>query len=134
MWWNRQPDRDDGFVYKLLPVLISLSLVAVLVVLSAGFFRAFEQRDAVSQLTREYLLIMETEGYLSQARREELLSSLGEAGLEQVSLEGSTLSPVSYGDRISLCVSGILPQGILGQGILSWELPVSVSLSSTAKQ
>ncbi|MCD8129857.1 MAG: hypothetical protein LUE16_01035 [Lachnospiraceae bacterium] len=134
MWCNRLSDRDDGFVYKLLPVLVSLSMVAVLVVLSAGFFRAFEQRDAVSQLTREYLLIMETEGYLSQARQEELLSSLGEAGLEQISLEGTTLYPVSYGDRISLCVSGILPQIILGQESLSWDLPVSVSLSSTAKQ
>ncbi|MCD8068868.1 MAG: hypothetical protein LUE87_08280 [Lachnospiraceae bacterium] len=134
MWWSRLSDRDDGFVYKLLPVLGSLSMVAVLVVLSAGFFRAFEQRDAVSQLTREYLLIMETEGYLSQARQEELLSSLGEAGLEQISLEGTTLYPVSYGDRISLSVSGILPQTILGQESLSWELPVSVSLSSTAKQ
>ncbi|MCD8325510.1 MAG: hypothetical protein LUC90_02160 [Lachnospiraceae bacterium] len=131
---NRLLYQDKGFVYKLLPVLVSLSLVAVLVVMSAGFFRAFRQRDAVSQLTREYLLVMETEGYLSQARQEELLISLEEAGLEQISLEGTTLFPVSYGSRISLCVNGVLPQEFLGQYGMTWELPVSVRLSSTAKQ
>ncbi|MCD7806043.1 MAG: hypothetical protein LUH19_01735 [Lachnospiraceae bacterium] len=134
MLWNKLFLKDGGFVYRLLPVLISLSMVAVLVVVSAGFFRAFGQRDAVSQLTREYLLIMETEGYLSQARQEAFVSSLEETGLEQISLEGTTCLPAEYGSRIALCVSGILPQTILGQTTAAWELPVTVRLYSTAKQ
>ncbi len=126
--------KDGGFLYRLLPVLLSLSMVAVLVVMSSGFFAAVRQRDLVDQLAREYLLKMETEGYLSADRCEELTAALTQTGLCGISLEGTTRAEVSYGGQISLCIYGTLPQSILGQSGLSWELPVSVRLTSTAKQ
>ncbi len=131
---DKRRRKDDGFLYRLLPVFISLTVAAVLVVLSAGFFTAIRQRDLIDQLAREYLLKMETEGYLSDGRREELTASLAQAGLCSISLDGTTFAEVSYGDRISLCIYGTLPQSLAGSGSLSWELPVSVRLTSTAKQ
>ncbi|MCD7862782.1 MAG: hypothetical protein LUG61_04545 [Lachnospiraceae bacterium] len=126
--------KDEGFLYRLLPVLLSLGVVALLVVLAAGFLQAIRERDFVDQLAREYLLIMETEGYLSAGRQEELTASLTQAGLGGISLDGTTVTEVSYGDRITLSISGTLPQTILGRSNLSWDLPVSIHLSSTAKQ
>lgn len=126
--------KDEGFLYRLLPVLLSLGVVALLVVLAAGFLQAIRERDFVDQLAREYLLIMETEGYLSAGRQEELTASLAQAGLGGISLDGTTVTEVSYGDRITLRISGTLSQTILGRSSLSWDLPVSIRLSSTAKQ
>ena len=126
--------RDEGYIYQLLPVLLSLGMVAVLVVLSADFFRVIRQRDLIDQIGREYLLVMETEGYLSAARQASLTAALEETGLYHVSLDGTTAEEVGYGGQIVLCISGTLPQTILGQSGLSWELPVFLRLTSTAKQ
>lgn len=131
---DKRQTKDEGFLYRMLPVLLSLGAVAVLVVLAAGFSGAIRQRASIDQLAREYLLIMETEGYLSAPRREELTASLADAGLRDISLDGTTSAEVSYGDRISLCIYGTLPQAILWRSSLSWELPPSLSLNSTAKQ
>ncbi|MCD8379527.1 MAG: hypothetical protein LUC95_04190 [Lachnospiraceae bacterium] len=126
--------RDEGYIYQLLPVLLSLGMVAVLVVLSADFFRVIRQRDLIDQIGREYLLMMETEGCLSATEQAALTVSLEEAGLCNVSLDGTTTVEAGYGSQIALCISGTLPQTVLGQRGLSWELPVSLRLKSTAKQ
>ena len=126
--------RDEGYVYQLLPVLLSLGMVAVLVVLSAGFFHVIRQRDLIDQIGREYLLVMETTGYLSAEEQAALTASLEEAGLSNVSLDGTTTVEVGYGSQIVLSISGTLKQTIMGLSSLSWELPVSVQLKSTAKQ
>ncbi len=130
---DRRRRKDEGFLYRVLPVLLSLCVVAVLVVLSAGFFAAIRQRDQIDQLAREYLLMMETEGYLSALGQQQLTASLEEAGLCDISLSGTTVTQVGYGEQIVVSISGTQQQMILGQSSLSWELPVSLRLTSTAK-
>lgn len=69
----------------------------------------------VSQVSRKYILKMETEGYLTPHNQNELLLELKELGLKNVDLTGTTLSPVVYGDTIILRIKGNIQKNMLKQ-------------------
>lgn len=69
----------------------------------------------VSQVSRKYILKMETEGYLTTQNQNELLLELKELGLKNVELTGSTLMPVPYGDTIVLRIRGNVQKNMLSQ-------------------
>ncbi|MCM1342207.1 MAG: hypothetical protein NC246_00060 [Muribaculaceae bacterium] len=66
------------------------------------------QKTAVSQIARQYILRMETVGYLTEEDRIRLGRELAGAGVTELELEGTTLSPVTYGDIITLEIRGKL--------------------------
>ncbi len=57
------------------------------------------------------MLEMETVGFLPSASAEELRKDLKELGAEEISLEGSTLRQASFGEVITLKISGKLGGG-----------------------
>lgn len=62
---------------------------------------------------------METEGYLSPSARDALIQQLTDLGAEQISLEGTTMSPAGYGNIITLSVTGrIKVDNIIGMKTL----------------
>ena len=63
-------------------------------------------KTAVGQLARGYLLRMETVGYLEEQERVRLTAELEALGLTEIDYEGSTLEPVGYGNRITICIRG----------------------------
>lgn len=67
----------------------------------------------VSQVSRKYILKMETEGYLTPHNQNELLLELKELGLKNVELTGTTLLPVVYGDTIILRIKGNIQKNML---------------------
>lgn len=67
----------------------------------------------VSQVSRKYILKMETEGYLTPHNQNELLLELKELGLKNVELTGTTLLPVAYGDTIVLRIKGKIEKNML---------------------
>ncbi len=69
----------------------------------------------VSQVSRKYILKMETEGYLTPHNQNELLLELKELGLKNVELTGTTLLPVPYGDTIILRIKGNVQKNMLKQ-------------------
>ncbi len=69
----------------------------------------------VSQVSRKYILKMETEGYLTPHNQNELLLELKELGLKNVELTGTTLLPVAYGDTIILRIKGNIQKNMLRQ-------------------
>ena len=87
-------------------------LIFTLVVMITSFseFSNVKQRQALYMTTREYLLKMETKGYLTAADRTDLIYDLGTEGLTEVDLTGTTLSQVPYGSSICLSVSGKLTE------------------------
>lgn len=66
------------------------------------------QKAAVRQIARQYILRMETVGYLTEADRIRMGQELSGVGVTQLELEGTTLSPVQYGDIITLEIRGVL--------------------------
>lgn len=132
--------KDQGFVEKLLPVLLSTGMVFGLVLLSGQLMEVLRAREAMNQTARAYLLEMETTGYLSGDTSVTLQKELQEVcGLTDVSLSGTTTSPVNYGERIRLVIEGNLERNIalqfpfLKEEVKVWNVPIRIQMISTAK-
>ena len=91
-------------------MLTGTCILAMLVMMLACFesVELLNTKAAVGQLARKYILQMETCGYLSGQARSSLTVELTELGVTQISYEGTTFNEVSYGDPISLEISGKL--------------------------
>lgn len=131
--------KDLGFVERLLPVLISTGMVFGLVLCSGSMLEILRTREKMNQVARAYLLEMETVGYLTSERAQTMRTSLQECGLQDISLSGTTLNPVSYGNRIQIEVTGKMRVNLmvripflLEKGS-PWEIPIHIGLVSTAK-
>lgn len=67
----------------------------------------------VSQISRKYILKMETEGYLSQENKTQMLMELKNLGVQNVDISGTTTQPVTYGDTIILKINGKVNSNML---------------------
>lgn len=131
--------KDPAFVQKVLPVLLSVSMMFGFILFSSQLMEVFRTREQINQTARAYLLEMETTGYLSASRMEALLGDLKGCGLKEVSFQGTTVSPVSFGEQIQLVIAGSLENRIeIGIPFLikesrMWTIPVKLAYLSTAK-
>lgn len=132
--------KDSAFAEKLLPVLLSTGMVFGLVLVSGQFIDMFRAREEMNQLARAYLLEMETEGYLPGDGANQLKKLLEEdCGISEISLFGTTLTPVAYGERIQLVIEGCMKLQLrvkipfLYEKSKAWDVPVRVHLISTSK-
>ena len=97
--------------------------------------------EEVKQLSRKYMLTMETMGYLDGANRTKLEQELSALHVTDIDLNGSTLSDAGYGNTIILNISCRLPVESLnmaGSDMLAYffedgSIPVSSRRMSTAK-
>ena len=131
--------RDHGFIERLLPVLLSTGMVFGLVLLSGRFSEMIRNREDMNQITRAYLLEMETLGYLPNEQKSRLQAQLEECGLVNIDFSGTTLSAVGYGETIRLVVSVTLKTNLvvaipfLYESNEKWEIPIKLRMISTAK-
>lgn len=84
-------------------------MILAITVIMMGYMNNLQlvnQKQEISQLTRKYVLRMETVGYLTYADRTALLNGLTNLGCLDVTLTGTTLTKVKYGEEITLSVKG----------------------------
>ena len=131
--------KDQGFVEKLLPVLLSTGMVFGLVLLSGRFSEMLRNRERINQIARAYLLEMETLGYLPNDQKFQLQEMLEACGLTDISFGGTTLSEAEYGDIIYLMISGTLEVDLqvsipfVEKNDIAWDIPLQLRMVSTAK-
>ena len=108
---NQENHWQEGSIGDLLSV--GLCILAMIAVMAAFMDCAavINRKTAISQTARGFILRMETVGYLTAAEEGELLRQLAEAGLQDISLEGTTREPVGYGSEIVLHISGRMGDG-----------------------
>ncbi len=133
--------KKRGSMLDLLSVglcVLALSLLMLAVMNCVGLI---QKKISVGQITRRYLLRMETVGYLTDADRASLTTELQNLGLKNISLQGTTLSPVCYGEVIHISVKAIMTSQIGSDrsmlftgGLYGVEVPISEHKESTAKQ
>lgn len=124
---------------NMLVMLLELIVVCAFMVIIFGAFSGISEKWGMRQAAREYLLIMETEGYLNSTDQANLKTELESYGLYNISFSGSTTSEVNYGDRIYLCISGTYDDNILAfaGGISKYTThpsTITINRQSTAKQ
>lgn len=131
--------KDQGNLINLFAPVLTIMALAVILVFFSGWMANISARDNVYQLSRRYILQMETEGCLNSTLESRLRSDLADAGMRNISLAGSTTSEVDYGNVIVLKITGDLEvnsyttTGFFRLVRSDSTLPLSIELASTAK-
>lgn len=132
--------KEGGSVIEnMLVALLGIVMTTAFLVIIFGAFASISDKWHMNQVAREYLLIMETEGYLTAEDMTSLEEELKDCGLYNISFSGTTTSEVGYGERVYLKISGTYDNNILrfAGGISKvTKSPCSVSINrqTTAKQ
>lgn len=100
--------KEEGSIGDLLAACICMLLMTVLLVVYMDNVRLIEEKTEINQIARKYILRMETVGMLTESDRILLGRELEAAGASAVSLEGTTLDRVGYGEEIVLKIKGKL--------------------------
>lgn len=123
-----------------LPGLIVIIAVSVILTAFIYLVQVMSCKEDIRQIARDYLLDMETTGYLTSAGRTSLLQELSDKGMESIDLLGTTQAEVGYGSDIVLSVQGRLPMKALKSSgdMFSFffedvSLDITIYLQSTAK-
>ena len=129
----------SGVVENMLVALIGIVMGTAFLVIIFGAFSGISDKWAMRQTAREYLLIMETEGYMKPADQSALIADLESEGLYNISISGTTTREVNYGDRIYLKITGTYDDNILAfaggiSKVASHPTTITINRTSTAKQ
>lgn len=104
-----------SFVDCLITIVILMAIVIYSIIMYSNLNLAIQK----GRIERSFILQMETEGYLSPSARDALIQRLTDLGVEQISLEGTTMSSAGYGNIITLSVTGqIKVDNIIGMKTL----------------
>lgn len=131
--------KDKGNLVNLFTPILTIMALAVILIFFTGWMANISARDNVYQLSRRYILRMETQGCLDSALENSLRTDLAHAGMSNISLTGTTTSEVDYGNVIVLKITGDLDinsystTGFLKLVRNQATLPISIELASTAK-
>ena len=101
--------KKRGSILKMLPVLIGIVAVSVLSLMYTAYMGIMDKREMVFQISREYLLRMETEGYLTEEAASEMISEIEKTGAVNINLAGTTLTKSEYGKEIILSIYADIP-------------------------
>lgn len=135
--WKQK--KEASVVENMLVALIGIVMVTAFLVIIFGAFSSINNKWAMRQAAREYMLIMETEGYLNPTDQAALKTELESYGLYNISFSGSTTSEVNYGDRIYLKISGTYNDNILAfadgiSRVADHPTNITIYRQTTAKQ
>ena len=131
--------KDAAITENLLVLLVGIFITMAVIVIIMGAFKSISDKWEMRQIAREYILQMETEGYLSSSNEASLIKALENYGLYNISLNDTTVSEVPYGSKITLSIEGTYEDNILVfagavSKITSNPTTVKIIRQSTAKQ
>ena len=100
--------KKKGSMLSMLPVLLGMMAICVLSLMYLSYMSDYEKKEAADQLARQYMLKMESEGYMSETSKQHFISAMSELGFSQVNLSGTTFADAGYGNTIMLIVNAVL--------------------------
>ena len=85
---------------------IAMIAISIVVFVSLNVMDLMITKLEVSQIARKYILVMETRGYLAEDDKADMFNELGQVGLRDIDIVGTTLQSVGYGENIILSIKG----------------------------
>ena len=133
--------KRKGSVVDILPSMIMVIAAVILITVFFDLYQVLTVNEDVKQISRKYMLTMETMGYLDAANRTSLMQDLSDLQVTDIDLTGSTMTDAGYGNAIYLQISCSLPieqLNMAGNDMLQFMfddgfIPINVSRMSTAK-
>ncbi len=98
--------KDKGMLEHFLPAMVIIVLLAVLWTGTMICAANIERSSDIQLAARSCLLRMETEGYLTEENKTQLLADLQALNVTGIDLTGTTLTDVGYGNQIRLVIHG----------------------------
>lgn len=131
--------KQASMIENMLVMMINMVVMCAFLVIIFGAFSGISDKWGMRQTAREYMLIMETEGYLPAADQTALIAELESYGLYNISLSGTTMREVNYGDRIYLKISGTYNENVLAfaggiSKVSDHPVTITINRQTTAKQ
>ena len=131
--------KQASMIENMLVMMINMVVMCAFLVIIFGAFSGISDKWGMRQTAREYMLIMETEGYLPAADQTALIAELESYGLYNISISGTTMREVNYGDRIYLKISGTYNENILAfaggiSRVSDHPVTITINRQTTAKQ
>ena len=131
--------KQASMIENMLVMMINMVVMCAFLVIIFGAFSSISDKWGMRQTAREYMLIMETEGYLPAADQTALIAELESYGLYNISLSGTTMREVNYGDRIYLKISGTYNENVLAfaggiSRVSDHPVTITINRKTTAKQ
>ena len=103
---RKKGEWQEGSIGDLLSVLLCILAMTIVMTTFLSLVQLVNQKTMVGQLARNYVLRMETVGYLRAEDEAALRQELEGYGITEISLEGTTRTPVTYGAEITLRIAG----------------------------
>lgn len=103
-----QKHKGDIGIGSMLGMIITIFISLVLIMSYTSWHTKLAVKDSIVLTINSYLKSVETAGFLTDELQEGLEEELSTYGLENISFGGSSLSPVKYGDKVYLHVTGKL--------------------------
>jgi len=131
--------KKPGSIMDMLSVGISIIALSIIMICCLNIMQLASGKEEVRQLSRQYILRMETVGYLTAADKTQMLHDLEELGLEDVDLTGTTFTDAGYGNPVILIIQGSLHmQNAAGDNLLNMifeqqTYQITIKRMSTAK-
>ena len=91
--------KDKGMLEHFLPALVTIVFMGMLWIGSMVTASNIDKSSALNQVTRKYMLRMEADGYLTEENRAAMVTEFQELGVEGVTLTGTDLTDVGYGNE-----------------------------------
>ena len=98
--------RQQGSVADVLTTGLCILAMTIVMLSYMGNVSLMNQKMAVGQLARKYILRMETVGHLQEQDKIALQQELESMGITEVELDGTTFGEVGYGTPITLRITG----------------------------
>lgn len=132
--------KEEGSILDCISVIISLLAMSLVMLSMFSCAHMLQMKSDVGQVCRQYLLRMETVGYLSAEDKQKMAEELTQLGVTQISFCDTTCTPVNYGDEIILHIQGKIKgeisddaQGLFQRGLQEKEFRLEERKTSTAK-
>lgn len=131
--------RKCGSVFNILPVFLGIIAITILSLMYMHYVKDMDVREQAGQIVRQYMLEMESEGYLTEDDQVELIEALQNIGMTGINLSGTTMTDAGYGNEIVLVINAKVPvtefevSDSLETVIKAGETDFKVIMKSTAK-
>lgn len=132
--------KSKGNVMDLVTIGITILAMSIVVMAYLECSGLMMKKLEISQVSRRYILKMETLGYLNEQDRQEMIAELTNLGMQGIDISGSTLQQVQYGDTIVLRIKGTIgartienAKGVWDAGFVAKQFMVEEFRASTAK-
>lgn len=98
-------DGDMG-IGSMLVMIITFMIAIILIMAYASWHSKLAAQDSIYLTVGTYLKSIESSGYLTSEQKEQMINELEGYGMENISLEGTSMNSVPYGNKVTIHVRG----------------------------